>query len=127
MRTWLTALGDRIVLSGFHAQRAAFYRLLAHSMQSREQLRSFLSAELHISQQPATRDRSRAEALERMLRNLRHGHDHLLSQLLGPVMPAGDRLMLSALDYRTLAEKAEGYAVYVFVFLRASETESHTI
>lgn len=86
-------------LMSFRSERTQFYRELARSIQAREPLRDFLSAELAISRHPGTRDSSRAEALALMRQQLSQGNDYRLSHLLARVMPASDRLMLSALDY----------------------------
>jgi type II secretory pathway component PulF len=95
MMPWLESLS----LMSFRSERTAFYRELARSIESREQLRSFLSAELAISRNPSTRNSSRATALALMQRQLSMGNDYRLSHLLGRVMPQSDRLMLSALDF----------------------------
>lgn len=97
--TFLQRVHEHLRLLAFRSERIVFYRELARSLESREQLRNFLQAERGISEHPATRNASRAHALMRMQQMLSRGQDYRLSHLLGGVMPQGDRLMLSALDY----------------------------
>lgn len=88
----------RFDLMDFQGKREEFYGQLAESMANKERLRTFLVEELQISSAPKTRDRSRALALGLMLKKLSSGKEFRLSQILGEVMPSGDRLMLTALD-----------------------------
>lgn len=92
-------------LSKFRGERATFYEQLAKSIEVRESFEGFLEAELRISAAKATRDSSRAYALRCILRRLGTGSATHYSQSLSTVMPAGDRLVLAALD--SAPDKAE--------------------
>lgn len=94
----LNQLLHHLNLRGFHAKREEFYEQLARAQENREGLRFFLEAELKISAAPKTRDSSRAYALRLMRARLARGDSNKFSGILGAVMPAGDMLMLSALD-----------------------------
>lgn len=85
-------------LMGFRARREEFYDELAQSYDNRESLRTFLEEELKIAVAKATRNTSRAYALRIMSALLASGDSHKYSQIVGPVMPAADAMMLTALD-----------------------------
>lgn len=85
-------------LSAFRAKRDEFYDQLARSYDDKEQLRDFLSAELKIAKNPRTSNSSRALALKIIQTRLASGDQSRYRQLFDGVMPAGDRMMLSALD-----------------------------
>lgn len=86
------------LLRGFHKTRDEFYELLAKGITNRESLRTFLEAELKISRDPRTADRSRAFALEEMLKAVQVGESASLGAILARVAPKIDHIMLSALD-----------------------------
>lgn len=85
-------------LASFRSNRATFYEQLAKSIDVRESFEAFVEAELRISSAKATRDSSRAYALRCILSRLGTGSATHYSQSLSGVMPAGDRLVLAALD-----------------------------
>lgn len=85
-------------LMKFRKDRPEFYQELAKSVESKEQLRDFLAEELRIAVAPKTRNDSRAYALRIMARKQAIAEQNRYSVLLGSVMPANDRLMLTALD-----------------------------
>jgi type II secretory pathway component PulF len=86
-------------LRDFQGKRIAFYEELAKSFESREQFKTFLVEELRIARDPKTSDSSRAYALATMYRHLAFGEGFRMSEIIGKVMPASDRLMLTALDH----------------------------
>ena len=98
LRPFKLAFRD-LKLSEFRKQRTEFYLQLAKSIERRERFRTFLIEELRISRAPSTRDDSRAYAVELMMNKLSQGQEFRFSQILGEVMPEGDRLMLSAVDF----------------------------
>lgn len=85
-------------LMGFRAKRHEFYEQLARSYESKEALRDFLDEEIRIASAKKTYDASRAYALRLIARKQAAGDQNRYSALLGPVMPASDKLMLAALD-----------------------------
>jgi type II secretory pathway component PulF len=85
-------------LSGFRATRDEFYEQLALSQENREGLRFFLDEEIKIAAGRQTADSSRAYALRLMRKRLARGDSTRFAPILGPVMPAADALLLSALD-----------------------------
>lgn len=85
-------------LRGFHAQRTEFYEHLARSLRQRELLTAYLQEELVIARAKKTADPSKALALHEMLRRLQSAEDVTLSRVVGGSMPAGDRMMLAAVD-----------------------------
>ena len=89
---------NSINLMGFRSHREQFYEQLAKSIENKEQLRTFLEEELKIARHKRTRNSSREAALKLMMRKLSLGDDYRISQILGAVMPQGDRMMLSAVD-----------------------------
>lgn len=103
---WLYRIRDGFIdffngirLRDFRSKRIAFYEELAKSFESREQFKTFLHEEIRIAKDPATADGSRHFALSQMYRALAWGETYRISEIIGRVMPASDRLMLAALDY----------------------------
>lgn len=95
---WLERLWVGLLLLDFRSKRDQFYLQLARSIERKERLRTFLIEELKIAKDRRTQDDSRAKALDMILQKLSRGHEYRMSQLLYEVMPAQDRLMLSAVD-----------------------------
>ena len=90
------ALGG-LHLIDFRARRAEFYRDLAEMYQRGEALLSFLEGELANARM--TRQSGHQVALRRILQRHQSGENaSRLSWLLAGVVPAGDRLMLLAVD-----------------------------
>lgn len=94
----LNALFDWLRLLSFRLRRTEFYVALAKAIDMKEPLVKFCEAELAISCNRQTSDRSRAYALRIMLRALRRGDDRSLGKTLGRVMPSSDRILLVAVD-----------------------------
>lgn len=112
MVMWFKAFLHRLKLSDFWGTREEFYEQLARSYENREGLRFFFDSEYKIASAAKTRNDSRAYALRVMRSKLARGNTTRFTDILGSVMPAGDRLLLSALDdapdkallMRTIAE-----------------------
>lgn len=100
----LRQLARRVSLFEFRLRRAEFYRDFAEMYRRNEAMVSFLEGEIAIAQ--ATRQRSRERALRLvLLRHQRGDNASSVSTLLEGVMPAGDAMMLLAVD--RAADKAE--------------------
>jgi type II secretory pathway component PulF len=97
MGTWLSLLD-------FRMKRAEFYRDFAEMFRRNEAMVSFLEGEIAISQM--TRQRSRERALRIVLQRHQRGDNaSSVSTLLEGVVPAGDAMLLLAVD--RAADKAE--------------------
>lgn len=132
---WLFRLRDVLAemflgfrLMDFRGKRIAFYEELAKSFESREQFKTFLVEEIRIAAAPATSDSSRHFALMQMYKALSWGEAYRISEILGRVMPASDRLMLTAIDYtrnkpetfRMLAESLRQQAQVIEIIRKAT-------
>ncbi len=114
-------------LRDFQGKRIAFYEELAKSFESREQFKTFLFEEMRIAKDPATSDSSRYKALSQMYKALSWGETYRMSDIIGRVMPASDRLMLTALDFtrnksdtlRMLAESLRQQGLVIDIIRKA--------
>lgn len=128
LREWLTHLFLGFQLGDFRGKRIAFYEELAKSFESREQFKTFLVEEMRIAKDPKTSDSSRYLALSLMYRHLAFGETYRISEIMGRVMPASDRLMLTALDFtrnkpdtlRMLAESLRQQAEVINIIRKAT-------
>jgi type II secretory pathway component PulF len=100
----LRGLPARVALFEFRRQRAEFYRDFAEMFRRNEAMVSFLEGEIANAQ--ATRQRSREHALRLVLMRHRRGDNaSSVSTLLEGVVPAGDAMLLLAVD--RAGDKAE--------------------
>lgn len=96
----MRSLSHGFLCFDFNQRRAEFYRDLAEMYRRGEPLLVFLEGELFNAR--LTRDSSRQHVLRLLLRRLQANEGQgRVSQLLVPVVPAGDRLMLAGVEAAT--------------------------
>jgi type II secretory pathway component PulF len=123
MAKWLDKVIKAVQLRSFRKERSEFYRNLAECFENNEQLKDFLLGEYEIARDKKTKNTSKAYALRLMLKRLALGEEASLSSILRDVMPAGDALMLTALDdtknkpetFRSLADAVEQQSMAVSI------------
>jgi type II secretory pathway component PulF len=127
MAKWLDKVIKAVQLSSFRKERSEFYRNLAECFENNEQLKDYLVGEYEIAREKKTKNASKAYALRLMLKRLALGEEASLSSILRDVMPAGDALMLTALDdtknkpetLRSLADAVEQQGMAISIIRKS--------